>query len=73
MPLLTTGSSVHRAAKLVSLQFEAAIKQLRTNRHPLVLTNLVGRLEIFPAPYLKDSEMSQLQIQSLPIADGFSV
>ena len=53
------------------LQFEAAIKRLRTNRHPLVLTNLVGRLEIFPAPYLKDSEMSQLQIQSLPIADEF--
>jgi hypothetical protein len=53
------------------LQFEAAIKQLRTNRHPLVLTNLVGRLEIFPAPYLKDSEMSQLQINSLPITDGF--
>jgi len=53
------------------LQFEAAIKQLRTNRHPLVLTNLVGRLEIFPAPYLKESEMSQLQIRSLPIADEF--
>jgi len=49
------------------LQFEAAIKQLRTNRHPLILTNLIGRLEIFSAPYLKDSEMSQLQIDSLTV------
>lgn len=53
------------------LQFEAAIKQLRTNRHPLILTNLIGRLEIFPAPYLKDAEMSQLQIESLPIDNRF--
>ena len=49
------------------LQFEAAIQRLRTNRHPLVLTNLIGRLEIFPAPYLKESEMSQLQIDSLTV------
>lgn len=53
------------------LQFEAAIKQLRTNRHPLILTNLIGRLEIFPAPYLKEKEMSQLRIDSLPIDPKF--
>jgi len=51
------------------VQFDAAIKRLKTNRHPLVLTNLVGQLEIFPMPYFSESELAQLQIQSLPAND----
>ncbi|MEM6836883.1 MAG: hypothetical protein AAF609_08500 [Cyanobacteria bacterium P01_C01_bin.120] len=50
-------------------QLAAAIKQLKTNRHPLILTNLIGRLEIFTAPYLRDSEMAQISINTRQIDD----
>ncbi|MEA5448523.1 hypothetical protein VB780_08100 [Leptolyngbya sp. CCNP1308] len=47
-------------------QYQAARGQLNTERHPLVLTNLLGEWQCFPMPYLTEAQLAQLSIKSLP-------
>ncbi|MEM6433081.1 MAG: hypothetical protein AAF773_04365 [Cyanobacteria bacterium P01_D01_bin.115] len=53
------------------LQLKTAVKQLQSNRHPLVLTNLLGSFEIFPMMFMNEQELSTLQVNSRPIDARF--
>lgn len=51
----------------VEAEYQAAKRLLFTERHPLVLTNLLGKWVCFPLPYLTESQLAQLDIKSLPV------
>ncbi len=53
----------------IEAEYQAARKQLKSPRHPLVLTNLLGEWRCFPLPYLTDAQLDALDIASLPVPD----
>ena len=46
------------------LQLKTAVQQLKSNRHPLILTNLLGSFEIFPMMFMSEQELATMQINS---------
>jgi hypothetical protein len=57
----------------IEAEYQAARKQLTTDRHPLVLTNLMGEWRCFPLPYLNDAQLEALDIPSQPVPDELIV
>lgn len=51
----------------IEAEYQAAKKSLFTERHPLVLTNLLGQWVCFPMPYLTEAQLALLDIKSLPV------
>jgi hypothetical protein len=51
----------------IEAEYQSARKLLRSDRHPLVLTNLLGEWRCFPLPYLTDAQLDALDIASLPV------
>jgi hypothetical protein len=54
----------HRDRERIEASYQAARRQLNSERHPLVLTNLLGEWVCFPMPYLNDSQLAALDIKS---------
>jgi hypothetical protein len=54
----------HRDRERIEASYQAARGQLNSERHPLVLTNLLGEWVCFPLPYLNDSQLESLDIKS---------
>jgi len=53
----------------IEAEYQAARKQLRSDRHPLVLTNLMGEWRCFPLPFMSETQLAALEIASLPVPD----
>lgn len=56
-----------RHRERIEAEYQAARKQLRSDRHPLVLTNLMGEWRVFPLPYMTDEQLAALDIASQPV------
>lgn len=56
-----------RERERIEAEYQAAKKQLHTERHPLILTNLLGRWVCFPLPYLTEQHLKALAIASEPV------
>lgn len=52
-------------------QFKQSFGQLRSNRHPLCLSNLLGPFEVFPMLFLSERELTSMQIESRAIEPRF--
>jgi hypothetical protein len=57
----------------IEAEYQAARKKLTTDRHPLVLTNLMGEWRCFPLPYLNEAQLAALDIPSQPVPDELIV
>lgn len=57
----------------VEAEYQAARKQLKSDRHPLVLTNLMGEWRCFPLPYMSEEQLERLEIDSLPVPDDLII
>lgn len=53
----------------IESEYQSARKQLKSDRHPLVLTNLMGEWRCFPLPYMNEAQLERLDIASLPVPD----
>ncbi|MEO0533270.1 MAG: hypothetical protein AAF215_05330 [Cyanobacteria bacterium P01_A01_bin.123] len=61
------GSIVNRRYKdRIDAEYKIALGKLQGDRHPLMMSNLIGDPVIFPSPYLSQSELDGLKIESLP-------
>ncbi len=58
-----------RERERIEAEYQEAKKQLVSDRHPLLLTNLLGPWVCFPLPYLNEQALANLSIQSLPVPD----
>jgi hypothetical protein len=57
----------------IEAQYQQAKKQLVSERHPLILTNLLGEWVCFALPYLSEDQINALNIASLPVPDALLV
>ncbi|MGG6242573.1 hypothetical protein ACQ4N7_28510 [Nodosilinea sp. AN01ver1] len=53
----------------IEAEYQSARRQLKSDRHPLVLTNLLGEWRCFPLPYLTETQLAALDIASHPVPD----
>ncbi|MEA5448358.1 hypothetical protein VB780_07250 [Leptolyngbya sp. CCNP1308] len=53
----------------IEAEYQTARRQLKSHRHPLVLTNLLGEWRCFPLPYLTETQLDALDIASQPVPD----
>ncbi|MBW4485049.1 MAG: hypothetical protein KME14_21135 [Tildeniella torsiva UHER 1998/13D] len=53
-----------RERERIEAEYQSAKRQLFTERHPLILTNLLGQWVCFPLPYLNDQHIAALNIAS---------
>lgn len=51
----------------IEAEYQASRKLLYSDRHPIVLTNLMGEWRCFPLPYLDERSLAALTIDSLPV------
>ncbi|MEA5447331.1 hypothetical protein VB780_02040 [Leptolyngbya sp. CCNP1308] len=51
----------------IEAEYQASRKLLYSDRHPIVLTNLMGEWRCFPLPYLDEKALASLTIDSLPV------
>jgi hypothetical protein len=51
----------------IEAEYQASRKMLHSDRHPIVLTNLMGEWRCFPLPYLDEKALASLTIDSLPV------
>ncbi|PZV07833.1 MAG: hypothetical protein DCF32_06275 [Leptolyngbya sp.] len=51
----------------IEAEYQASRKLLYSDRHPIVLTNLMGEWRCFPMPYLDEKALAALTIDSLPV------
>lgn len=56
-----------RERERIEAEYQSAKQQLFTERHPLLLTNLLGKWVCFPLPYLNEQHIQALAIASEPI------
>lgn len=63
---IDNGSIVSRRYKeRIDAEYQSALAGLKGDRHPLIMTNLIGDPKVFPAPFLSEPEIKALKIQSL--------
>jgi hypothetical protein len=53
-----------RERERIETEYQSAKRQLFTERHPLILTNLLGQWVCFPLPYLNEAHLNALNIAS---------
>lgn len=54
-----------RYKERIEAEYQSALNGLKGDRHPLIMSNLIGDPRIFPAPFLSEKEIEALKINSL--------